>query len=151
MAQFVCPIQGPLGSVQGCPEVRNAAMATTTVELLSDSSNRTLKITGILPRHGGVREEEEEEQQFERTPLYIVYAHRPNSGLCWSSTGVGRALQQLRDVSIPDGVRELCDDCFYGCKSLRRVNFGSSSSLERIGFRAFPRSVSYLRDPVTVK
>ena len=27
-------------------------------------------------------EEEEEEQQFTRTPIYIVYAHRDNSGLC---------------------------------------------------------------------
>ena len=34
MAQFVGPIQGPLGSVQGRPEVRNAVMATTTVEFL---------------------------------------------------------------------------------------------------------------------
>ena len=33
-AQFVGPIQGPLGSV-GCPGVRNAVMASTTVEFLS--------------------------------------------------------------------------------------------------------------------
>ena len=52
----------------------------------------------------------------------------------------------VESVSIPDGVRELCDFCFYKCKSLRRVNFASSSSLERIGFQAFPRSVFYLRD-----
>ena len=149
MAQFVGPIQGPLGSVEGCPEVRSAAMATTTVELLSDSSNRTLKVAGILPRHGGVQEEEE--QQFAGTPIYIVYAHRANSGLCWSSTWVDRALQQLRDVSIPNNVRELCDSCFYWCESLCRMSFGSSSSLERIGFRAFPMNVSYLCDPVSLK
>ena len=53
---------------------------------------------------------------------------------------MGRALQQLRDVSIPDGVRELRDGCFNGCKNLRRVNFGSSSSLERIGDSCFSRS-----------
>ena len=43
----------------------------------------------------------------------------------------------MEEVSIPDGVRELCDDCFSGCGSLRRVNFGSSSSLERIGVECF--------------
>ena len=48
----------------------------------------------------------------------------------------------VEEVSIPDGVRELCDGCVEGCKSLRRVNFGSSSSLEKIVFAAFSRSVS---------
>ena len=137
MAQFVGPIQDRWGSVQGCPEVRSAVMATTTVELLSDSSNRTLKIAGILPRHCGVQEEEEDAQQFTRTPIYVVYVHRANSGLCWISTWMGRALEQVRYVSIPNNVRELCDRCFYRCKSLRRVNFGSSSSLERIGASCF--------------
>ena len=89
MAEFVGPTQGPLGSVQGCPEVRNAAIATTTVELLSDSSNRTVKIAGVLQR-------------------------------------------------------EMCDCCFSWYKSLHRVTFGSSSSLERIGFGAFPRGLSDL-------
>ena len=143
-------VRAPLRSVHGRLEVRNAVMATTTVEFLSDSSKRALKIAGILPRHGRVQEEEEEVQQFAKTAIYIVYAHRANSGLCWSSTGVGRALQELREVSIPNSVRKLCDGCFSGCESLRRVNFGSSSSLERIGFRAFPRSVSYLHDPKSI-
>ena len=39
----------------------------------------------------------------------------------------------LAEISIPDSVRELCGRCFKGCKSLRRVTFGPSSSLERIG------------------
>ena len=137
MAQFAGPIQGPLGSVQGCPRVRNAVMATTMVEFLSDSSNLKLEIAGILPRHGRVQEEE---QQFTMTPIYIIYAHRANSGSCWSSTWMGRALQQLRNVSIPNNVRELCDRCFCKCQSLRRVNFGSSSSLERIGVGCFEES-----------
>ena len=138
MAQFVGPIEGPLGSVQGGPEVRNAVMATTTVELLSDSSNQTLTIAGILPHHGCVQEEEgEEAQQFARTPIYIVYAHRAKCELYWGSTWVGRAFQQLRDVSIPNNVLELCDRCFKGCKTLCRVIFGSSSSLERIGVECF--------------
>ena len=115
-------------------------MATTTVELLSDSSNRTLEIAGILPRHGGLQEGEEEAQKFTRTPIYIVYAHGANRGLCWSSTWMGRAFQQLREVSIPNNVCELCDRCFDKCASLRRVNFGSSSSLERIGVECFKNS-----------
>ena len=45
----------------------------------------------------------------------------------------------LEEISIPNGVRELCDDCFKRCKSLRRVTFGPSSSLERIGADCFYR------------
>ena len=137
MAQFAGPIQGPLGSAQGRPEVRNVVMATTAMEFLGDSANRTLKIAGILPRHGRVPEEEA--QQFTRTPMYLVYAHRANSGLCLSSTWAGR-LQELRDVSIPNNVCELCDGCFKGCKGLHRVMFGSSLSLERIGDSCFEES-----------
>ena len=48
----------------------------------------------------------------------------------------------LEEISIPDSVRELCDGCFKGCWRLRRVTFGPSSSLERIGFDALPRSVT---------
>ena len=54
---------------------------------------------------------------------------------CFEGAGV-------EDVSVPDGVRELCDGCFKWCLSLRRVAFGPSSSLERIGFDALPRSVA---------
>ena len=43
----------------------------------------------------------------------------------------------IRDVSIPDGVRELCDRCFKQCERLCRVTFGSSSQLERIGDSCF--------------
>ena len=56
--------------------------------------------------------------------------------ICFSSYGV------LSSVCVPDCVRELCDGCFKGCWSLRRVTFGPCSSLERIGFRAFPRNVA---------
>ena len=61
---------------------------------------------------------------------------------CFSCSGV-------EEVSIPDGVCELCDRCFKGCRSLHRVSFGPSSSLERIGFQAFPMSVSCLGDPLS--
>ena len=43
-------------------------------------------------------------------------------------------------MSIPDGVRELCDSYFKGCKKFLRVNFGSSSSLEWIGALCFAGS-----------
>ena len=57
----------------------------------------------------------------------------------------------MEEVSIPNDVRELCDDCFSGCGSLRRVNFGPSSSPERIGVLCVLGSgVSYLCDPVSV-
>ena len=139
MAQFVGPTRAPLGPVQGCPEVKNAVLATTTVERLSDSLNRTQKIAGILPRRGGVQEEEEAiAEQYARTPMYLVDAPRANSDLFWSLTR--RVLQQLRNVLIPNNVHELCDRCFYKCESLRRVNFGSSSLLERIGDSCFKGS-----------
>ena len=54
--------------------------------------------------------------------------------ICFSSYGV------LSSVCVPDIVRELCDDCFKGCSSLRRVTFGPSSSLERIGVSCFEES-----------
>ena len=38
---------------------------------------------------------------------------------------------------IPNNVRELCDRCFRWCWRLRRVTFGSSSSLEWIGVSCF--------------
>ena len=45
---------------------------------------------------------------------------------------MGRALQQLRDLSITNNLK--------GCKSLRSVMFSSSSSLERIGDSCFALS-----------
>ena len=39
--------------------------------------------------------------------------------------GVGWILgTSVEDVSVPDGVRELCDGCFKGCSRMRRVIFG---------------------------
>ena len=49
---------------------------------------------------------------------------------CFMGTQVGA-------VNIPNSVRELCDRCFCGCRSLSHVAFGSSSSLERIGVSCF--------------
>ena len=79
----------------------------------------------------------EEGQLLSGTPMYLVYAHKGSSTLCWSSTCVGIAMRQLRDVSIPNNVRELCDRCFKGCECLCRMTFVSSSSLERLGVSCF--------------
>ena len=46
----------------------------------------------------------------------------------------------VEEFAVPDGVRELCEGCFLGCKGLRRVTFGPSSSLERIGVVCFAGS-----------
>ena len=57
-----------------------------------------------------------------------------NQRECYSCTGV------LEEVVVPDGVEELREKCFSGCKSLSSVTFGESSSLKLIGERAFSRS-----------
>ena len=132
---MLCRIPGVFRLFQGCPEVSHTVMATTTVELLSDSNPR-LKIAGILSHHDRVPGG----QQSTGAPTHIVYAHKANRELRWSATDVGCALQQQRDVSIPNNVVELCPDCFKGCESLRRVTFGSSSALERIGVECFAYS-----------
>ena len=46
----------------------------------------------------------------------------------------------IESLSIPDGVVELSDGCFYECESLRSVLFGASSKLERICYGAFSRT-----------
>ena len=56
------------------------------------------------------------------------------------------------EIHIPDGVEELCESCFFGCKSLSRVTFGKSSSLKLIGKDAFRESgVGEMRLPAGVK
>ena len=58
----------------------------------------------------------------------------------------------LVEISIPDSVRELCDGCFKGCSSLRRVTFGPSSCLERIGDLCFDGvGLVGLKIPASVK
>ena len=47
---------------------------------------------------------------------------------------------ETEDVIIPADICELCHGCFKGCWSLRRVIFGPSSSLERIGVCCFAES-----------
>ena len=51
--------------------------------------------------------------------------------------GVYTVCAELKEIDIPDSVRELGDGCFRGCCNLSSVTFGPSSSLERIGVEAF--------------
>ena len=125
------PIHGAFGSVHGGPDVSNAVMATTTVEWLGESPK--LEIAGILSHDDHVQEG----QRFTGTPMYIVDAYKTNDGLFWTSTCVYCARPQLLAVSIPKHVRKLCDFFFQGCTSLRRVTFGASSSVKRIGVSCF--------------
>ena len=46
----------------------------------------------------------------------------------------------FREIRIPDGVKELCESCFDGCKLLSRVTFGEKPCLKRIGVKAFCNS-----------
>ena len=64
-----------------------------------------------------------------------VYDHRHDILRC-----------RIEEISIPDSVRELCDECFAGCSSLRNVTFGPGSSLEKIGFHAFTRTLVHPHD-----
>ena len=79
----------------------------------------------------------ESDCQADSVPVYLACAES-NGVLCrddWS-----HVLRQIQCVSIPRNVRELCDGCFKGCKSLRRVTFGPASLLERIGVSCFDGS-----------
>ena len=68
-----------------------------------------------------------------RRPVYRVYA---SVGKIFEilQNGVDNS---IRVVMVPNFVRELCENCFSGSKSLQCVRFGASSCLERIGAGAF--------------
>ena len=152
MAQFVRrssdetahgdPIRRALGSSKDCPEVRNAFMATTTVEWWRREGEAAIwGIGAILSRPDDAQEEEQEEEQEgdeeeEQLVSHILHAYNAASGLC--CRGFDR--WALQEVSIPNSATELCDYCFMGCMNLWRVTFGCSSSLERIGVSCFEKT-----------
>ena len=109
-------------------------MATTTVSL-SDCSGPKWEIAGVLSHPDCVQED----QQFTGAAMYLVCTHKVNSRIWWRRTLLDN-LQQVRHVSIPNNVTELSDGCFSGCRSLVRVTFSLSSSLERIGVSCFAYS-----------
>ena len=58
----------------------------------------------------------------------------------------------IREIHVPDGVHELPDQCFSGCKNLRCVAFGKDATLERICFKAFTgSSLEEIRIPDSVR
>ena len=69
-------------------------------------------------------------------PEYAFYTREAESRFMspWADTG---GWPEVREISIPNDVRELCSCCFQGCRNLRRVTFGSSSRLEKIGDNCF--------------
>ena len=92
-------------------------------------------------------------------PRYILSLVRFGSSSSLERIGIRWIYgTRVEEVSIPSGVRELCDECFKGCKTLRRVTFGPSSLLERIGDLCFdepglvkleiPPSVKCHGDPI---
>lgn len=74
----------------------------------------------------------------------------PHSWLFRVTFGAGSSLKRIgkeafsysiiKEIHIPDGVEELCEDCFRGCTSLSRVILGLGSNLKRIGEGAFSGS-----------
>ena len=98
----------------------------------------TSRRRGEIPRTiSGVCQFAESECQYKSVPIYLVGAEICGV-LCrndWRAF-----LGQICEVSIPNNVSELCEDCFKGCKGLQRVTFGPSSSLERIGAWCFEGS-----------
>ena len=67
-------------------------------------------------------------------PVYLVSSEATRLNSDWRYL-----LQQVRSVSVPNSVTEIHDNSFYSCQSLRRVTFGESSLLRRIGVSAFER------------
>ena len=84
-----------------------------------------------------VCESVESECQDDSVPIYLVGAER--SGVLCRDDWIAFLGEKVA-VSIPNNVSDLCDGCFKRCKSLRRVTFGPSSSLERIGVSCFEES-----------
>ena len=104
------------------------------MKCLSDSSGLRLDITGIFANDKCMQSERRVTRTSNYRYRYIVYACKVEY------------LEQIGDsffertgdvVAVPDSVRELCDSCFKRCSSLRRVTFGPSSSLDRVGALCF--------------
>ena len=129
MAESVQQSNGGFGLVRDCHKVKSAVITSTVVECLSDSGV-LWNVAVILASDNQVQNE----QQFAgpNTPNSIIYACRGDNLRSVTSSSLPHV-----EMSIPDGVRELCDGCFKGLSGLRRVTFGPSSSLERIGVEAF--------------
>ena len=98
--------------------------------------NRGSMINGNIVAQFGESVDLDADAEDAKRPVYLVWAG--TNDVLWSTTHAsGRGWPQLREASIPNGVRELSDECFRFCNCLYHVSFGSSSSLERIGVSCF--------------
>ena len=109
-------------------------MELTGNELKCEAVARTIMVTSRganeIPRtFAAVCPFADSDCEDHKVSIYFVYA--PGMGV------ICRAFKEIQHIYVPDSVRELCEDCFNGCSGLRRVTFGSSSSLERIGDSCF--------------
>ena len=87
------------------------------------------------------------DQHSATAPVYLV-----SLGVTRLNSDWRQLFQQVRSVSVPNSVTEIHDNSFYWCGSLRRVKFGESSLLRRIGVSAFERSgLTEIRIPDTVE
>ena len=59
--------------------------------------------------------------------------------ICYGAIKGRYIVPKAMEIYVPNGVRELCDRCFYGCTFLEIVSFGVPCSLERIGCECFKR------------
>ena len=161
------PGHGALVLVRGCPEVQSAVMASTTVESLSNPSRLRWDITSIFASDA----HEQNEPEVTGTPKYFAYACKfdhfrretfvPSSSLERIDSEAFRVVPNGYhqntpcgpvEIRIPDCVREMCEGCFQGCENLRRVTFGPSSSLKRIGASCFKNTgVEYIVIPDGVR
>ena len=67
--------------------------------------------------------------RYKSVEVYLVLSGVRNR----NDSGWRRVVRMVELVSIPDDMEELCEKCFFWCKSLSRVTFGESSSLKLIG------------------
>ena len=85
------------------------------------------------PETGDMPEEIVDDKGHESVEVYLgVSGVRGQNNSRWR-----RVMESVQLMSIRDSVEELCESCFYKCKSLSRVTFGESSSLKLIGKKAF--------------
>ena len=129
------------------PNVKSAGVTSTVVEALSGDADGRWVVVGMWARDDGA----EEERRCAGAREYIVHAGRVDSRFKCKVNEASDGPRQFKFMAIPNNVQELCDEGFNSCTSLRRVTFGSSSSLERIGVACFKETkVGEVRLPDSV-
>ena len=122
--------------MQKAPELavlKPTAIVSTILDSLTDSSGRKWETCAILEHTDQVQEED----QAAESQRCLTCACRCCSRFHWGVPDPTGGRRHFQEISFSNSVRELSDKCFRGCRNLRRVRFGSSSSLERIGISCF--------------